>query len=324
MTSVYLAAAIYILSGGFSWFFVKMHSGFNVPVEFSIFYRQIFAATLFIFISILTRRNLKLTFHQFKLCIVVGVFYYCLYMLGSYYGSMYLVSGIVSFISSMRIIFAEIFLSIYHKKRPSTRIVISAALGSLGIFLMSKGNMKIANIDYKTIALGLSLAFIAPISNAASNVLLEISKRKKDIDNFVMIAYSSIIGSVFVLAAGLIRNKTFYFFPINKQYIVGLIYLSFVSSGIATLCTYHLIHKIGSLKATYMSLSHAPLAMLLAIIFQGYKIDYYTFFGMLLCLISLYIGIRYQARKSLYERRRDKAKRRRAFRKFKTSILNFS
>ena len=311
MIQVFLASSIYILSGGFSWFFVKMHAGYNIPVEFSIVYRQIIVCIIFFIVALITKRRILLSFKELKLCLFVGIFYYSFYMLGAYYGSLFLISGIVSFIGSMKIIFVEIILSIYNKERPSTRIFISAMFGSVGIYFLSVANMKIEHLNRHMILKGILLAMISPIGNAISNVTLELSNRKKNIDNVVMISYCSLVGSVIVLAIGMLRHKQIILPPFEFKYLLGLSYLSCISSGLAVLCVYFLISKIGSLKTTYMSLSHAPLAILLAVIFQGYRLNLNTIIGIIFCCYSLYIGMRYQARKGKYQKHRQMVNSRR-------------
>jgi drug/metabolite transporter (DMT)-like permease len=327
---VYLSSFIVIFGGGFSWFFVKLHSQYQVPVEYSIFYRQFFASLFLFFIAFLQKKKLKLTLHQIKLCLLVALLYYTVYFLGAYYASIYLAAGLVAFISATKVIFVEIILSIKEKRNVSGRVILSGLFGVSGIILMSKSNMSIEHLNYKTISIGLTLAFVAPIANALSNVAIQVSRRKKTIDNFVMVAYCSLIGSIFVLLFGFLNRglDSFVFIPLKLDYIVGLSYLSFVSSGISIVCVYYLIEKIGSVKTTFMSLGHPPFAMLLSVIFGKYKIDTITILGMILSLYGLYIGLRYQQKRKKYielSQRKKIFKRnlRETKRKFKKSIAEW-
>lgn len=310
MLLVYLASFVYIASGGFSWFFVKAHSGCKMPVEYSVFYRQLLTSFFMFTLSFFLRKDLSLNKKKIKLILIISFLYYFCYMLASYYGSLFLIAGLVSAISSTRIIFVEIFLSIYYKKRPSTKILISALMGAIGIGLLSKSNMKLTHINLAATLVGIGISFFSPVSNAATNVVIDVKKARKDIDGVVIIAYCSLIGSALVLILGLIRND-FYLTPIilEKNYLIGLLYLSVVSSGVASLCSYYLVAKIGSLKATYMSITHAPLALLLTVLLADGKFDAYNVTGMAFCIYSLYNGIRYQSRKEIYDKIREDRKK---------------
>lgn len=310
MLLTYISAIIVTFGGGFSWFFVKSHALYKIPLEFSIFYRQFFAAVFLLIIAILRRSNLKINKNQFKLCIVVSFLYYFLYFVGAYTASIYIIAGITSFISSTKVIFVELILAGKEKRRPSGRIIIGSILGIIGILLMSKGSMSIDHIPLLDFLIGLSLAFISPISNALTNVIIDHSNHKKTIDNFVMVSYCSFMSSFAFLIIGLIRNGKFVALPLKLDYLIGLGYLSFVASGITMICLYYLISRIGSLSTTYMSIFHSPVAVLLAVVFQGYPINGKIFTGIMFCIISLYIGNKYSIKKSVYQKISQERKKR--------------
>ncbi len=294
----FFLSAILLLSGGFSWFFVKLHAGYTMPVEFSIFYRNM-GSSIFIFtlMTLLNKwRIFKLNKEEWKVVLKVSFLYYFLYFMGSYYGSKFLAAGIVAFISSTKTIFVELLLSIKEKHRPSKTILISALLGTIGIAMMSNSNMKISHLTINELLFGICFAFIAPVSNSFSYVIIKTSSAKKTLNNFALAAYGAFFGSLMVLIFAIFKYKTIVPMPLDTKYIIGWCYLAFGASGLITVVAYYLIEKIGPAKTTMMSLAHSPTALLLSVGFMGYKLDILTTTGMILCVVALYFGLKYKKR----------------------------
>ncbi len=312
MILTYLSAIILIFGGGFSWYFVGEHSkNFTMPFEFSIFYRQFLAGVFLVIIALLKRSNFKITKEQFKLCLFVTLFYYIIYYFAAYKASIYLIPAIVSFISATKILFVECILSVMQRRRPSGRIIVASIFAVFGIVVLSKANMNISHLKLNDIIVGLLIAFLAPIGNSISNVAIDLSPAKKSIDNFVMASYCWLMSSVFFLFLGLFNNNwNMPPIPLDKNYLIALTYLSFVSSGITMVCVYYLIDKLGSITTTYMSIAHAPTAMILCVLFKGYKLDLKSVAGLSLCIFSLYISNTYSLKKARYKKISDDRKRR--------------
>ena len=302
----FIFSVILLFSGGFSWFFTKLHSGYSLPVEFSIFYRN-FGSAVFLF-TIMTLsgriRIFKLNKEELKVVLVVAFFYYFFYFMGAYHGSKFLAAGIVAFISSTKTIFIELLMAVKERHRPSKTILISAALGSIGIALMSRANMNISNLTLGQIIFGLAFAFVAPISNSISYVVIKTSPAKKTINNFALAMYGFLIGSLLVLVVGLVKYGKIAPMPLERNYIIGWIYLAFGASGLITVISYYLIEHIGPSKTAMMSLAHSPTALLLSVGFMGYTLDWQTTLGMTCCVVALYFGLKYKKKVVSQHKRR--------------------
>ena len=156
---------------------------------------------------------------------------------------------------------------------------------------MSRSNMKISNLTIYQILFGLAFAFIAPVSNSFSYVVIKTNPAKKTLNNFALSMYGCLIGSIGVLIFALIKYKTFVPMPMEKKYLIGWAYLAFGASGLITVIAYYLIEKIGPSKTTMMSLAHSPTALLLSVMFMGYQLDLLTAIGMTLCVVAIYFGL---------------------------------
>lgn len=295
-----IASFILIFSGGFSWFFVKKHSGFDMPKDFSIFYREIFAACFLLLIAFLMKAKFKLTKEEIKKTLVVSFFYYIVYYFAAYYATKYIVSGVASCISSTKIFMVPFLLAIVEKKMPQFKVWFISAIAVMGTILISKVNFDIASISINKFILGIFIAFLAPFGNSIANVYLDKNKDKTNINPLILAGYGNLIGAIFFLIIGTIKHG-FVLLPTNKEYLFGLCYLSIVSSGLAIVSLYYLIKQIGSLKATYMSLAHPPVAMILASFFEGYKLNVTSLTGIFLILLSVYLGLRFK-RRTAYEK----------------------
>ena len=157
---------------------------------------------------------------------------------------------------------------------------------------MSHANMKISNLTLGQILFGLCFAFIAPVSNSISYVVIKTSPAKQTLNNFALSMYGCLIGSIGVLIFALIKYRTFVPMPLETKYIIGWMYLAFGASGLITVIAYYLIEKIGPSKTTMMSLAHSPTALLLSVGFMGYQLDLFTTVGMCLCVCALYFGLK--------------------------------
>ena len=291
-------SSILLFSGGFSWFFTKLHAGYSMPVEFSIFYRNI-GSSMFIFVlmTILGKiRIFKLNKEEWKIVLKVSILYYFFYFMGAYYGSKFLAAGIVAFIASTKTIFTELFLSLKEHKKPSSAILVAALIGAIGIAMMSRANMKISNLSVAELLFGICFAFISPVSNSISYVVIKTSPAKKTLNNFALATYGAFIGSLLVLLFAVIKYKTFVIMPLDTKYLIGWFYLAFGASGLITVIAYYLIDKIGPSKTTMMSLAHSPTALLLSVLFMNYQLDALTSIGMTLCVVALYFGLKSKPR----------------------------
>ena len=137
-------------------------------------------------------------------------------------------------------------------------------------------------------------AFIAPVSNSISYVVIRTSPAKQTINNFALAAYGAFIGSVLVFIFAVCKYKTVVPMPMDAKYLVGWTYLAFGASGLITVCAYYLIEHIGPSKTTMMSLAHSPTALLLSVIFMNYELDAMTAIGMTCCVVALYFGLKYK------------------------------
>ena len=236
----------------------------------------------------------KINKEELKVVLKVAFLYYFCYFMGSYHASVFLVSGLVAFISSTKTIFVEFLLSLKEKRKPAKRILLAAMIGSIGIFLISKSNMRISNLTLSQLLFGIAFAFVAPVSNSISYVIIKTSPAKKTLNNFALACYGSFLGSILVLLVGLVKHKSMVPMPLDLKYIIGWVYLAFGASGLITVISYYLIEKIGPSKTTMMSLAHSPLALTLAVLFQGYVLDANTAIGMTMCICALYFGLSYK------------------------------
>ena len=247
---------------------------------------------LFIGLTLLGKGKIfRLNKEEFSLILKVAILYYFFYFMASYYGSSFLIAGLVAVISSTKTIFVEFIKAIIQKKYPSKKILLAAILGSMGVFFMSKGNMTITDTSLDKIILGLCIAFIAPISNACSYIVINTSEAKKNLNNFALAAYGSLIGSLMILIVGICKYKSIYPMPLNVDYLISWGYLAFFATGLITVMAYYLIEHIGPSKTTMMSLAHSPVALMLDAIFNNNIPNNNVIFGIILCVCALYLGL---------------------------------
>ena len=169
-------------------------------------------------------------------------------------------------------------------------VVFGGVLGSIGIAMIFIPELRLEAT--KDLPRGLLLSFAACIFFSIGSLICEINERNRlPLLPVVMTAmlYCAVATAMFALALGKWPS-----FEWSKPYVLSLLYLSLFGSLIATTSYVALINRIGAGRAAYVDMIYPVIALLIAAIFEGYRLTTVSLLGVIMVLIGNFIAMKNQ------------------------------
>lgn len=272
---------ITILVWSLTWLAIHYQLGVVSPM-WSVGYRFGVAGVLILLFSLITRRNLRYSWHIHGILILQGALLFSFNFLLFYWGSQYLISGISAVIFAtivaMNIINARIFF-----KTPFTlKTLLGASLGFMGLLVVFWGEIKMALIGDRHLnellqGAGLCVAatFVASLGNMLSK-FLQIQDIPVMQGNGFSMVYGFLLMGLFATCLG--QPMTFDF---SWTYILSLGYLIVFGSIIGFGSYLKLIGTIGPEKAAYVFVVVPVLALLVSSVVENFTWSSGTVAGLL-------------------------------------------
>ena len=280
---------------GTSFVFAGFLAKYSMPLEYMMFYRLLIAGIACALIMIIMKQRLLIKKSEVLLSIVIAgsqlnIWLQCC-------GTKYLISGLVCCICLTQIFVAEFIQSIWEKRRMKKNVVISGLIGSVGIVMLCNQDlfgMEIANVK-KTI-IGIVISIFATFFAALCNLIYEKSNDEyKKMPRATFVLYNCLFGAFMLLIVGFIKNQVvevINFKPLDVRYFGALVYLSLTASLAGLFGLYYIIAKQGAVKATYLNFIMPIISMVLSTFIEGFSWNLIAIFGMIILLISVWVGIR--------------------------------
>ena len=179
-----------------TWYLIKFQLGYVDPLV-SVFYRFV-AASLIIFVYLMIKRkSFKFSFNQHIWFLFFGACLYSINYVFFYTSNTYLVSAFPAIVFSTVVIMNILGEWFYFKKKPTTKTLIGAAIGMIGIIIIF--NKEIFNFSLSNgTHIGLFLALLGTFCASTGNM---IHQRNLN-NNFPLIqtiAFSMLYGSLITL-----------------------------------------------------------------------------------------------------------------------------
>ena len=248
-----------------TWYLIKFQLGYVDPLV-SVFYRFV-AASLIIFVYLMIKRkSFKFSFNQHIWFLFFGACLYSINYVFFYTSNTYLVSAFPAIVFSTVVIMNILGEWFYFKKKPTTKTLIGAAIGMIGIIIIF--NKEIFNFSLSNgTHIGLFLALLGTFCASTGNM---IHQRNLN-NNFPLIqtiAFSMLYGSLITLLI-IQLNNTQLLFEFTFRYIASLTYLSVFGSIFAFIFYLKLLEKVGSGRAGYVGVVMPVIALLISTIFEN-------------------------------------------------------
>jgi drug/metabolite transporter (DMT)-like permease len=259
--------ALTVLIWGTTWIAIRYQLG-TVPVEASVVYRFALAGTV-LFIGLGAMGRLRVIPRGQQPWIVLQAL--CLFscnFICFYIATGYIPSGVVSVVFSSATIFNMINAFLFHRSRPSSRILVGAFSGVVGITCLFSDTLAAAALDSNTVN-GLALALLGTWFFSAGN-LVSARNQRHGLQVASVNAWAMLYGAAIVALFAVFRGVPFAF-DASPIYVGSLLYLAIPGSVIGFTTYLTVVHRLGPERAAYMTVLFPVVALSLSVLFEDYR-----------------------------------------------------
>jgi len=271
-----------VLLWGTTWIAIHFQLG-EVPVLVSAFYRFAIAGLLFLPALMLLRRVQATNLRDHGFFLLQGCCLFSLNFICFYTASQYIVSGLISVVSSAAILFNALNNRLLWKERPERSVYLAALLGIAGLVLLFRDAITGGALDRNT-ALGLGLSVLGTYFFSLGN-MVSVRHSKRGLKPWTSNAYAMIYGAL-ILLAGVLATGTEWKLDTSPLYLGSLLYLAIPGSILGFTAYLSLVGRIGANRAAYATVLFPIVALSLSAWFEGYRWTSASFAGLLLVLLG--------------------------------------
>jgi drug/metabolite transporter (DMT)-like permease len=281
----FLYYALIVAIWGSTWYGIKLQLN-GIPTQISVAYR--FAiATLILFAWCLIRRvRLRFAVSEHLLLMLLGVTLFSTNYLLFYEAEKFVLSGHVAIIFSLLVVFNILNGWLFFGLRPQRRVIVGAMLGMTGILLTFWRELQSIGAGSESawgIVLTLAGTILASLGNMVSARL-----QKSGIPVVSGNAFGMLYGTIILLVYALLSRVKFSFDP-SISYAGSLLYLALFGSVVAFGAYLSLVGRIGADRAAYATVLFPIVALLISVIFEGYKVTVSGALGITCILLGNWI-----------------------------------
>jgi len=276
---------IVLLAWGSSWFGISFQLDYDVAPQVSIVWRFLLAS-LMLFIWCFAR-GLKLSFpwREHINWLLLGFFLFCINYICAYFGTIYLVSGLVCLIFSTLTLFTVLNGFVFFKKPVRLPILFGAIVGIAGLSIIFSNEISSAEWSLNSGIVKGFLWMLLATFFASIGMLLSGQMQARKIPVIQSNAFSMLYGSL-ILVTYISFSDLSFSFDTSYNYVVSLIYLSLVASVIGFGVYLKLVGNIGADKASYVNIFTPTIALLLSTLFEDYVWSWTGLIGVILIIFG--------------------------------------
>ncbi|MGB7432343.1 MAG: DMT family transporter [Ahrensia sp.] len=257
-----------------------------VANEVSLFYRFVLAAGIMVAWAVGTKRPMRFSPARHLAFAAMGVFIFSTNFLLFYYGSAYLVSGLLSVVFSLASLLNMLLAALLFGERPSGKVLLAAALGFAGIGLLFWPEIAARGLSNggmgDGVLVGLALCVSGTLSFCiGSQISSRMQANRRKVPLVSTNAWGMIYGALWCLVLAVAQGKTFNFDP-RPEYAFSLIFLAFISTVIAFAAYLTLVGRIGSGRAGYATVVFPVFALLISTALEGYSWTLWALAGLIM------------------------------------------
>jgi drug/metabolite transporter (DMT)-like permease len=276
---------IVLLAWGSSWFGISFQLDYDVAPQVSIVWRFLLAS-LMLFIWCFAR-GLKLSFpwREHINWLLLGFFLFCINYICAYFGTIYLVSGLVCLIFSTLTLFTVLNGFVFFKKPVRLPILFGAIVGIAGLSIIFSNEISSTEWSLDSGIVKGFLWMLLATFFASIGMLLSGQMQARKIPVIQSNAFSMLYGSL-ILVTYISFSDLSFSFDTSYNYVVSLIYLSLVASVIGFGVYLKLVGNIGADKASYVNIFTPTIALLLSTLFEDYVWSWTGLIGVILIIFG--------------------------------------
>jgi drug/metabolite transporter (DMT)-like permease len=275
-----LLFSVTVLIWGTTFYAITLQLGDVHPIQ-SVFYR--FALAMVVMWGIALFRNINVRFPGkiHALFFLLGLLLFSVNYVVVYFGTGYLVSGLVSVIFSLIIPLNILFYWFFFKDKPTPSLIIGSILGLSGITALFFEDLFGINVS-DSVILGASLTLLSAFMASSGNVVAHLLN-VRNINVFSCNTWGMTYGSIFLFIAVLISGEPWQF-SFKPEYIASLLYLSLAGTVIAFWTYLTLLQRIGAPRAAYVSVVFPLVALLVSTLYEDLHWSIYKILGVVLII----------------------------------------
>ena len=275
---------ITVLIWGTTFYAITLQLGDVHPIQ-SVFYRFAIAMVVMWGITLIRSINVRFPGKIHALFFFLGLLLFSVNYVVVYFGTSYLVSGLVSVIFSLIIPLNILFYWIFFKEKPSSSLIIGSILGLTGITALFFEDLFGVNVT-DSIILGASLTLLSAFMASSGNVVAHLLN-VRNINVFSCNTWGMTYGSIFLFMAVIVSGESWHF-SFKPEYIASLLYLSLAGTVIAFWTYLTLLQRIGAPRAAYVSVVFPLVALLISTIYEDMHWSIYKILGVILIISGNY------------------------------------
>jgi drug/metabolite transporter (DMT)-like permease len=278
VTQALFAATVF--AWGTSWYALHFQLGY-APIEVSICYRFALGSVLLGTILAATGRLKRVPMRAHFSLAAMGLCLFGLNFFLIYNSAAYLATGVASVIFTIAAIFNGLNQWLFLGKAPGSQVFAGSALGSLGVGLLSSGQLSGgAGEAWIGILLALAGTYAFSLGNLVS---VRVTSLGVDLPNAIL--RGMMWGTAGSAIACLLTGQTFTL-PTAPEYWAALLWLSLIASVMGFLCYLRLVQDLGPAKAGYITVLFPLIALSISTLLENYQWDWHAALGVFLILLG--------------------------------------
>lgn len=287
--SVLIPFAIVVLIWGSTWLVIKdqLHT---VPPSWSVTYRFAVAGVTMLVWAAMRGERLALDARGIVFAVALGVTQFVLNYNLVYVSEEYITSGVVAVVYALLLVPNAILARVFLGQRMGWQLATGSAIAMGGVGLLFAHEARLSAAGTHQVLVGIGIAFGGLLFASIANVM-QAMRVAKAYPMATMLGWAMLLGAVLDGIFSLATAGP----PVIEMrwgYVLGILYLGVIGSGIAFSLYFALIRTIGPAKAAYTGVAIPVIAMLLSTLFEGYRWSWLAAGGVALALVGLVIALR--------------------------------
>lgn len=277
-----------VLIWGTTWIAIRYQLEGAAPMV-SIAHRFALSAAVLLLITVPARRLARLAPRDHAFVFLQGLCLFSGNYLFIYAGAADLASGLIAVVFSTMVIFNIAGGALFLRLPVSPWVAVGGVLGLVGmagVFLP-----ELSQLDTSAVTLrALGLCLLGTVCASAGN-LIAARNHRHQLPVLTCNTWGMLYGCLTLYAAALVSGTPIVL-PLERDYLLSLVYLALFGSVIAFWAYVTLIGRIGPDRASYTTLLFPLVALAVSTIFEGYRWSLSAALGLVLVLAGNWLAMR--------------------------------
>lgn len=274
-----------VLIWGLTWTAIRLQVE-AAPVDLSVFYRFVVAATVALGMLALLRRLPTLNLKQHGWLVLQGATLYSVNFLLIYRAAESMTSGLLAVVFSLAALFNALNGWLWLRTKPSIRLYPAVALGISGVALLFWHDLQLGNASASSILFAAAGTFWFSLGN-----LISIKVREAAIPLLAANAWAMVYGAL-ILGAWCLIQGVDWVLPASASFWGATAFLAIPGSIIAFYCYITVIQTLGADKAGYATVLFPVVALSISTWLEGFEWTATAVLGAALAILGNYVLFR--------------------------------